>query len=280
MASDVEVGAAWLGMRLEADGSAWTLPVAPGVISGANALFGGCATAAALVAAGALVDQPVFWAAVHFGKLAATGTSVRIEGTVLSSGRTLSHLAVTGAAGGAEAFSARLTAGARPAGVAAGSWIRPPQVVDPDQAAPFDLPVHSGTWAERFEWRLAQPIGAEAGPSAAWWVRPQLGEPTPPLVVLAVLADYVTYGMGRAIGVPLGGLSIDNILRIHRPELSEWLLVEVRPGAVGDGLGFGSAYVYDSDRRLLAAGSQSIVANDWDWRLPHERETPFPVAGP
>ena len=91
-------------------------------------------------------------------------------------------------------------------------------------------------------------------------------------MVLAVLADYVTYGVGRALRSPMGGLSVDNVVRIRRPELSEWLLLEVRPEAVSGGMGFGAARIYDSEGDLLATGSQSIVVNDWDWRGPAERE--------
>ncbi|HET6792788.1 MAG TPA: thioesterase family protein [Acidimicrobiales bacterium] len=242
----------------------------PRVTSGANALFGGCATAAALVAASQLTDQPAFWVGVHFGKLAAAGSTVEVRGRVLGAGRTLTHLSVEATAAGAEVFSARITAGRRSSSTVEGHWSPVPDVAGPEESEPFDLPVHDGTWAERFEWRLAAGRGSSGGPVASWWVRPK-GERPDPLVTLAVVADYVTYGVGRALGSPMGGLSVDNSLRIHRRELSEWLLLAVRPEAVADGLGFGSAYVYDSERRLLAVGGQTMVVNDWDWRTPAER---------
>jgi len=266
--NDLSLGADWLGM-VPAGDRHWQLPVSPGVTSGAQALFGGCATAAALVAAAPLVEQPLVWAAVHFGRLAPAGSSLEVRAEVLSAGRTLSHLAAVGQRDGTEAFSARIVAARRPTSTTEGSWCAAPDVVDPSESEPFHLPVHDDTWAARFEWRLPTRRGLAGRSAACWWVRPE-ESPTDPLVVLAVLADYVTYGVGRALGAPMGGLSIDNVLRIRRAELTDWLLVEVVPEAVTDGVGFGSAYVYDAGRHLLAVGSQSIVVNDWDWRTPAE----------
>ena len=257
--------------RSEKGTGSWELPVTAGVISGANALFGGCATAAALVAAAALVEGPVFWAGVHFGKLAPNGSMVDVQAQVLVAGRTVSHLSVTGGAAGAESFSARLSAGRRTPATTEGHWRPAPAVSSPDEAAPFEHPVHAGTWAERFEWRLPQFERLAEKPTAAWWVRPREADP-PVLVTLAVLADYVTYGVGRALGTPMGGLSVDNSLRIHRAELSEWLLLVVRPEAIAEGIGFGSTHVHNSEGDLLAAGTQTMVLNDWDWRLPSEQD--------
>lgn len=261
-------GAEWLGMVQSGDGRSWELPVTAGVTSGANALFGGSATAAALVAAGELTELPVFWAGVHFGRPAPAGSLVRIRAGVLAAGRTLTHVTVDASAGESDAFSARLSAGRRPSTTVEGHWVPAPETAGPDESDPFDLPVHADTWAARFDWRLP-PAGPSDPPRATWWVRPL--QPTEPLVVLAVLADYVTYGVGRALGSPMGGLSVDNNLRIHHPELTEWLLLVVRPEAVSGGIGFGSAYVYDEDGRLLASGSQTMVVNDWDWRRPGEQ---------
>ena len=72
----------------------------------------------------------------------------------------------------------------------------------------------------------------------------------------------------------MGGLSIDNVLRLHdlsAVEGCDWLLLEVRPEAIEGGFGHGAARLFTADGRLLASGSQSMVVNNWDWRLPAER---------
>jgi acyl-CoA thioesterase len=269
-------GAAWLGMVREDE--SWSLPVGAGVTSGANALFGGCATAAALVAAREVAPQPLVWASAHFGVLAKADTSVRLTSRAISSGRTMTHLEVVGTVDDREAFVVRMAAGERPAHPVQGQWRAAPAVVAVADAAPFDHPVHEGTWAARFEWRLAGTGDADAsGPWAAWWVRPRADDPCEPLVAAAVLADYVTYGVGRALGEPMGGLSVDNVLRLgdvaEGPASTDggWLLLEVRPDVVEGGFGHGTARLFGADGRLVATGSQSMVVNTWDWRLPSER---------
>jgi acyl-CoA thioesterase len=267
--SDI-AGAAWLGLE-RVDDHEWRLPVTQGVISGANALFGGCATAAGLVVARALVTQPLVWGGCHFGTLAPLGNEVTLHSRVIASGRTVSHVEVMGSFSGKEAFLTRATAGERPPGSGAGDWTKPVTVLAPDNCSDFPQPVHESSWAARFEWRLAGTSPDDHEPWAAWWVRPRPGEPADPLVTAVVLVDYVTYGMGRALGFQLGGLSIDNVVRLHHLADAPWLLLVVRPGAITGGFGHGSAFVY-ADGTLVASGSQSIVVNNWDWRLPVERE--------
>lgn len=273
-------GAGWLGMVRDGrddDGASWRLGVHGGVISGANALFGGGATAAALVAAREVTTQPLVWASAHFGALAKAGAEVSLATQVISSGRTMTHVEVRGVAADREAFVVRVAAGERPTHAVQGQWVDAPSVPPVDGCGPFDHPVHAGTWAARFEWRLAGSgtgSGPGSSPWAAWWVRPAEADPCEALVTLAVLADYVTYGVGRALGEPMGGLSIDNVLRLHDVPAfvdGDWLLLDVRPEAVEGGFGHGVARLFGNGGRLLATGTQSMVVNNWDWRLPTER---------
>jgi acyl-CoA thioesterase len=262
------IGLDWLGLLEEGDG--WRLPVVPGLVSGAGALFGGCATAAAIAIAERAVTQPVVWVTAHFGALAKQGTAVDLSTRVISAGRTMTHLEVLGTVEGRNSFTARVTAGDRPAHDVQGQWASQPPVTDVADAERFDHPVHVDTWASRFEWRLAGSDADAGGPWAAWWVRSLA--PIDPLVEAAVLCDYVTYGMGRALAQPMGGLSIDNVLRVHRPDAvrsAGWRLLEVRPEAIAGGFGSGTARLF-ADGTLIAAGSQSTVMNSWDWRLPTE----------
>lgn len=281
-------GSTWLGLSRAGEGtdSPWRLDVHDGVTSGAGALFGGGATAAALVAAREVSPQPLLWASAHFGALARSGSAVHLATRVISSGRTMTHTEVRGEVDDREAFVVRVAAGDRPAHAVQGQWVAPPSVPALGDCTPFDHPVHAGTWAARFEWRLA---GTGAGdtddggaPWAAWWVRSAGGDACEPLVAVAVLADYVTYGVGRALGEPMGGLSIDNGLRIHDLSAADgddsddgrWLLLEVRPEAIEGGFGYGAARLFGPNGKLVATGTQSMVVNNWDWRLPEERPAP------
>jgi acyl-CoA thioesterase len=260
----MESGKRWLGLE-QIDDTHWRLPVTEGVISGASALFGGCATAAAIDIARSLSAQPVVFAVSHFGTLAQLGATAELEARVISAGRTMTHVEVEGTVDGRHSFLTRVTAGERPAREAEGQWVSseaPPPV---ESCSPFEHPVHEGTWAARFEWRLA---GTTDAPSSRWWVRPK--ESLEPLIAATVLVDYVTYGVGRALGVPMGGLSIDNVVRVHRVSSADWYLLEIAPEAVDGGFGFGSGRLF-AGSTLVATGTQSLVVNSWDWRLPEER---------
>ena len=266
-------GAAWLGMARAADGDGWRMTVHGGVTSGANALFGGGATAAALVAAREESAQPILWASAHFGALAKAGSLVELDTRTISAGRTMTHLEVRGVVDDREAFVVRVAAGERPEHAVQGQWVDAPVVAAVDDSPPIDHPVHEGTWAARFDWRLAG-RGDGGSPWAAWWVRPRTDDACEPLVAAAVLADYVTYGVGRALAQPMGGLSIDNGLRVRdlsAAATAEWLLLEVRPEAIEGGFGHGAARLFTPEGRLVATGTQSMVVNNWDWRLPAER---------
>jgi acyl-CoA thioesterase len=257
---------AWLGLERISDDE-WRLPITEGVISGASALFGGCATAAAIGVARSVAEQPVVYAVSHFGALAKLGTTVTVKSRLIAAGRTLTHLEIEGTFDDTHSFLTRVTAGSRPAQNAEGQWVEAPSTTTVDESTPFMHPVHTGTWAERFDWRLATVDAAR--PTAAWWVRP-LDDGVDPLLVGPILVDYVTYGVGRALGVPMGGLSVDNVVRVHRPVSADWYLLVVTPDAISEGLGYGTAHLY-ADGALAMTGAQSIVVNGWDWRLPDER---------
>src|SRR2546423_436254 len=139
-----EPGAAWLGLH-RVDDDLWRLPVTTGVISGASALFGGCATAAALVAARSLTSLPMVWAAAHFGAMARLGTEVEIRPRVVTAGKTVVHLEVMGSLEGAECFRVRAAAADRPPQAAEGSWLSPIEASKPEDGRPFGDPVHVGT---------------------------------------------------------------------------------------------------------------------------------------
>ncbi len=260
-------GSTWLGLERVGDDE-WRLPVTDGVRSGARALFGGCATAAAIAIAREIAEQPIVFAASHFGSMAQVGTTAILRSRVIAAGRTTTHLEVEGKVDGTHSFLTRLTAGVRPPKEVEGQWVHPAKAASFEKSAPFPHPVHNETWAERFNWRLAH-VSRDGRPVASWWVRPR--ETLDPLIAGTILVDYVTYGIGRALGTHFGGLSIDNVVRVHRIAEADWYLLQVMPEAIYDGLGYGTARLY-ANNDLVMTGTQSIVVMDWDWRLPGERE--------
>ncbi len=91
-------------------------------------------------------------------------------------------------------------------------------------------------------------VGPHARPA-----RPSVG------ASLAILGDYVPFGIGQALGRLAGGNSLDNTLRVSRLVPTEWVLLDIRIHAVANGFGHGVVHLWAEDGTLLATASQSTI---------------------
>ena len=105
-------------------------------------------------------------------------------------------------------------------------------------------------------------IPSADGHSSLWARIPDLLEPS--AATLAVLGDYVPFGIGQALGEAAGGNSLDNTLRIARLVPTEWVLIDIRIEAVANGFGHGHVYLWSEDGTLMATASQSTIVRWWD----------------
>jgi acyl-CoA thioesterase len=77
---------------------------------------------------------------------------------------------------------------------------------------------------------------------------------------LAILGDYVPFGISQALGLAGGGnSSLDNTLRVYRLVPTEWVLLDIRIDAVARGFGHGVVHIWAEDGTLLATASQSTI---------------------
>ena len=106
------------------------------------------------------------------------------------------------------------------------------------------------------------------GRSALWARVADLPETT--AAKLAILGDYVPFGIGQALGRLGGGNSLDNTLRVYRLVPTEWVLLDIRIQAVARGFGHGVVHLWAEDGTLLATASQSTIVRFWDGALPGE----------
>jgi acyl-CoA thioesterase len=100
------------------------------------------------------------------------------------------------------------------------------------------------------------------GRSSLWARIPDLLEPS--AATLAILGDYVPFGIGQALGQPAGGKSLDNTLRIGRLVPTEWVLIDVRIETIANGFGHGHVYLWAQDGTLMATASQSTIVRFWE----------------
>jgi acyl-CoA thioesterase-2 len=106
--------------------------------------------------------------------------------------------------------------------------------------------------------------GMPGGRSALWAKLPDVLDISS--ASLAVLGDYVPFGIGQALGEMAGGNSLDNTLRIAEPVNTAWVLLDVRVHHVGNGFAHGDVHLWSEEGVLLATASQSTIVRMW--RIP------------
>ena len=104
--------------------------------------------------------------------------------------------------------------------------------------------------------------GPPGSGNAALWVRmPELLDMS--AAALAIIGDFVPFGIGQALGQRAGGNSLDNTLRVAHRVPTDWVLADVRVHAVADGFGHGLVHLWAEDGTLLGTASQSTIVRAW-----------------
>jgi acyl-CoA thioesterase len=259
---------AFYGLRATDDANAWQLPVVPELCSGLGALFGGCGLGACLVALEAATGRPTVWATAQYLSYARPGTTLVIDIVEVARGHTVSQARAVARVEGEEILTVNGAFGRRDIPFE-GEWAIRPAVPAPDECPPRLLfEHHQNTIMSRLDMRLANArdmtsFPAEPGDGrAALWVRmPGLLEMS--AGALAIVGDYVPFGIGQALGQRAGGNSLDNSLRVVRRVPTEWVLADVRVHAVHDGFGHGLVHLWAEDGTLLGTASQSTIVRRW-----------------
>jgi acyl-CoA thioesterase len=128
------------------------------------------------------------------------------------------------------------------------------------------LAQHRGTLGESLDMRLANARMPDELPGppgdgrSALWVRPP---PETSTATLSIVGDFVPSGIGQALGMRVGGNSIDNTIRIVHRHPTDWILADIRVHAVAGGFAHGLVHLWSEDRVLLATASQSTVVRPW-----------------
>lgn len=260
----------FFGLSRADEPEVWQLPVVPELCSGRGTLFGGCGLGAAIEALERTTGRPLVWASAQYLSYARPPSVVAINVTEVVRGHRSSQARAVARVDGEEIFAVNAALGARTFQLS-GSWALRPDVPPPDASPPREaLPRHRGTIMDRLEMRLAsgRPMSDLPGPPgdgrAALWVHlPSLEMSA---AALAIVGDFVPFGVGQALGERAGGNSLDNTLRVVTRHPTEWILADVRVHAVADGFGHGLVHLWAEDGTLLGTASQSaIVRQHRDW---------------
>jgi acyl-CoA thioesterase II len=259
--------ATFFGLEPTDDARRWRLPVVPELCSTRQALFGGVGLGAAIDVLERHTGRPLVWAAAQFLSYAKPPAVVELALDEVVRGHRISQARVLAAVDGEEIFTVNAALGQRP-GDLSGSWAVRPDVPPPTASAPRVLDDrHRASLAERLEMRLARARPPEELPgppgdgNSALWIH--LPDVELSAAALAIVGDYVPFGIGQALGERVGGHSLDNTLRVASRRPSEWILADVRVHAVGDGFGHGLVHLWAEDGTLLGTASQSTIVRPW-----------------
>lgn len=247
----------------------WVLPVTPGISTGHQFLFGGCGLGAAIAALEGSSGRPVVWATAQYLSYANPPSIMDIDVTIAVAGKQVTQARAVGQVGDREILTVNAALGHRDLDVG-GQWAEMPTVPAPDLCS-SRMPRMPGAESimDRIDVRLADARGVEelpgppqpGGRSALWARIPDVLEMS--AATLAILGDYVPFGIGQALGARAGGNSLDNTLRVGNLVASEWVLLDIRIDAIANGFGHGVVHLWAQDGTLLASASQSTMVRYW-----------------
>jgi acyl-CoA thioesterase-2 len=258
----------FFGLEPTKDPARWRMPVVQGLTSGTGALFGGCGLGACIEVMEQLTGRPCIWATAQYLAFARPPSVVDLDAVEVVRGHQISQARVIAHVGDTEILTVLGALGTRPLPLV-GQWATKPDVPSPD-ASPSRvmMPNHEGRIISRLDSKLASgrrpdelPGPPGSGNSALWVRIPEFAEMS--AAGLAIIGDYVPFGISQALGQRAGGNSLDNTLRVAHRVPTEWVLADVRVHAVADGFGHGLVHLWAQDGTLLGTASQSTIVRTW-----------------
>ncbi len=257
----------WLGLQGTHNPNRWYLPVTDGISTMNRFMFGGCGLGAAVAALEGSTGRPVVWATAQYLSFAMVDEVVDFDVIVAVSGHRTTQARVVAHVGEREILTVNAALGFREIDVS-GQWVHIPDVQKP-QDAPVRPPRvgDDSSIMTRLDMRLAKgqfwddlegnPV--KDGQSALWVRAPKL---TTSAATLAILGDYVPFGISQSQGVWYPSNSLDNTLRVVRLVETEWVLVDVRMEGIANGFGHGTVYLWSESGVLMATASQSALIRE------------------
>ncbi len=260
----------WLGLEASADDpQRWQLPVTDGIATRGRFLFGGCGLGAGVAALELTTGRPLVWATAQYLSFAMVDDVVDLDVTVAAAGRATTQARVVAHVGDREILTVNGALGSKEH-PAVGQYLELTGIPGPDECPPrpaaeedersimtrLDIRLAKGQ-----QWDDLEGHPVTDGRSALWVRLPSHDGSAIALsaAALAILGDYVPFGISQSQGVWWPSNSLDNTIRILRLVPTEWVLVDIRVEGVADGFGHGTVYLWAADGTLLATASQSAL---------------------
>ena len=257
----------FLGLRRDEHG-AWAMSVGSQNIGGRRgSLFGGSGLAAGVAALEESAERPVVWATGQYVATVQQGAVLDIEVAFPAMGHSMAQGRAVGTADGTEIISIVGALGTRREEVR-GMWATAPDVPRPEASELLERHFEVPCVHDHVDVRLASGMfgfNGQGTPSGdgrlRLWVR--MRDVTLDAPALALIADYMSAGVGNAFGTRVHCTSLDNTIRYANPvtatEADEWVLCDAEVAFAGNGLAYGSGHIWSESGRLLATASQSMT---------------------
>ena len=265
----------FLGLEATHNPFRWVLPVTQGICTPGGFLFGGCGLGAAIAALEETTGRPLVWATAQYLSYARPPEVLDLDVIVSVAGHQVTQARVVGHVADREVITVNAALGQRHI-EHDGTWAVMPEVPSPEDCSRRELrlPTDGDSLPDRLDVRLALGLnlaelsgkglpgeGMPEGRSALWAKMPDVLDMSS--ASLAILGDYVPFGIGQALGLAAGGNSLDNTLRVGQQVPTEWVLLDVRVHQVRNGFGHGDVHLWSQSGALLATASQSAIVRMW-----------------
>lgn len=268
------------GLQRTDDPLRFEMEIVEGLCSGLGALFGGCGLGAAIEVMEQVTGRPCVWATAQYLSYARPPGPLELEVREVVRGRKISQARAVARVGADEILTVNAALGHRQF-PSTGQWARRPSVPPHGDSPPRELlDHHRGTISDRLDMKLAEarrwdemPGPPGTGTSSLWVRLPEVLEISGS--TLAIVGDFVPFGISQALGHRAGGNSLDNTLRVANRVPTDWVLADIRVHAVADGFGHGLIHLWAEDGTLLGTASQSAIVRAHPDDVPHQ---PLPDA--
>ncbi|MEL6892693.1 MAG: acyl-CoA thioesterase domain-containing protein [Actinomycetota bacterium] len=231
-------------------------------------LYGGSGVAASAEAAERATGRPVQWMTTQFLAPPGPGAELDVDVSVMATGRASSQtqVTVTDVATGQPMLTSLAAHNVRATGderfFAAMPSVDPPEACG-DFFEPFAIVEHESFFAHLERRMAAGRLAQDAvdqpddGPLAIW-VRLRDGD-IGSAATQAFVADIGPLAACARLGVPPGGTSLDNTLRVVDTAPSEWVLFDMQVDGFARSVAHTTVQVWSEDGRLLGLAQQSAI---------------------
>lgn len=259
----------FLGLHQSHNPYRWSMEVTGPLSTWGGFLFGGCGLGAAVAAMEDTSGRQCIWATAQYLSYARPGEVMDIDVNLAATGHQTTQARAVCHVGNREILTVNAALGHRTLQYT-DQWETMPDVPPPLQCPlrTKHLP-RSGTIEEQLEQRLAKGLqvdeldGRRGDGQVLMWTRVPEQFHRLDATFLAVLGDWVPFGVGQSFGIRAGGNSLDNTLRVVHVVPTDWVLLDIRVHAVERGFGHGLVHMFAEDGTLLATASQSCIVRLW-----------------